>query len=202
VKYYSSIFVNLVKLITPIILFFLKTKITNVQGKIPSNGPLLIAAHHEELADQYIINAQIKRRLFWVADTTPFGVCLADTFFIKWLMLKLGAIPIDKRNPKRNVNLFCYLVYLLGKGEAIVFFPESYIRSEREGKRFGEFKDGIVRLALEYEKRFNKRIPIYPIGLCYMGKGIKKVSISIGKAFFVSNLEDKKRLFNEIKRLS
>ncbi len=187
------------RLVTPIILFFLNVKTTNIKGKIPLKGPLLIAAHHEGLADQYIIGINIKRRLFWVADTTPFGVCLADSPLMKWIMLKIGAIPIDKRNSKRNVNLFEYLLYLLKRNEAIVFFPESYLRYERKNEKFGKFKNGVIRLALEYEKKFNKKIPIYPVGLCYKRK---EVYMAIGKEFFVSSLKDRIKLFNEIKKLS
>lgn len=175
-----------------------------VKGKIPLKGPILIAAHHEGLADQYIIVIQTKRRLFWVADTTSpsSNTSLVDQKFKKWLLFRLGAIPIDKKNPKRNAHLFEYLLFLLKRGEAIVFFPEAYLRDERNGKKFGEFKDGIVKLALEYEKRFNKKIPVYPIGLSYKGKRIKRAYLNIGNVISIESIKDKNKLFNEIKKLS
>lgn len=201
--YYNNLFIKIVKIITPLILLFLKTKIAKVQGKIPDKGALLIAAHHEEIADQYIIGTQINRKLFWIADTTPSGICLADTNFIKWLMLRLGAIPIDKENPKRDVNLFDYLFYLLKKGEAIVFFPEAYLRSERNNKKFGEFKNGVIRLALEYERKFNKKIPIFPVGIKYINeRNIKKAELRIGKKIIIKDKKDRIKLFNKIKNLS
>ena len=201
--YYNKLFIKIGKIITPFILLFLKTKIEKVRGNIPNKGALLIAAHHEEFADQYIMGTQIKRRLFWVADTTPFGICLADSFFIKWLMLRLGAIPIDKENQKRNINLFDYLLYLLRRGEAIVFFPEAYLRSERKGKKFGKVRDGTIRLALEYEKRFNKKIPVYPLGIKYKKEdNIKKACLKIGKKIIISNKKDKIKVVKEIKKLS
>src|SRR3989338_6200742 len=192
--YYNPIFVKILKFFIPLILFFMNTKIKCIKGKIPDKGHLLISAHHEEKVDQFIIGLAIKRRLFWVADTTPpdSKICLADTKFMRWLMLRLGAIPIDKKNNKRNKNLFDYLSYLLEKGEAVVFFPEAYVRSERNDKKFGKFKDGVVRLALEYEKRFNEKIPIFPVGLRYAkDKKIKKVCLNIGCAFLVKNRKDK-----------
>ena len=152
---------------------------------------------------RFIIFLSIKRKLFWVADTTPFGISLADSFFVKWLLMKLGAIPMDKKNPKRNINLFHYLFYLLSRGKAIVIFPEAYIRSERYGKKFGTFKDGVIRIALEYEKKFNKKIPICPIGLKY-----KKVNnflnayLNIGNPITIKKLKDKSKLFDKIKKLS
>jgi len=200
--YYNRFFIFFGKLAAPLIFKVLKTKLVNVTGDIPKKGPLLIAAHHEELADQYIIGSQIKRRLFWVADTTPFGKCLADTHFAKWFMLRWGAISIDKNNSYRNVNLFEHLLWLLEKGEAIVFFPEAYVKSERGNKRFGKFKTGVVRLALEYEKKFKKKVPIYPIGIRYKKDKIKEAEMTIGNKIYVKNMKDSRKVFDEIKRLS
>ncbi|MFH1642263.1 MAG: lysophospholipid acyltransferase family protein [Nanoarchaeota archaeon] len=198
--YYNSLFVNLVKFATPVILFFLKTRLVNVTGRIPQKGPLLIAAHHEELADHYLIALQTKRKLFWVADTTPFGKSLADSKLIRWILVRLGAIPIDKRNSERNVNLFSHLLYLLEKGQAIVFFPESYVRYERDGNKFGSFKDGVIRLSKKYQSLYKKPIPILPIGLCYKRqKSVKTVSLNIGNPQINPA---KAKLFQSIKNLS
>lgn len=202
--YYNSFFIKITRIIVPIIMYFLKTKIKKTEGKIPNKGAMLIVAHHEEVGDQFVILRYIKRKLFWVADTTSphYSKSLVDQKFRRWLFMRLGIIPIDKKNPERNVNLFDYLLYLLSKGKAIVFFPEAYVRSERGGKKFGKFKDGVVRLALEYEKRFNNKVPIYPTGLNYVKRGnIKEASLKIGNAFFANKLEDRIELFDEIKKL-
>ncbi len=199
--YLNPLFVAVLRLVSPIILLFLRTRIAYVEGFVPEKGPLLIAAHHEELADQYIIAAQIRRRLFWLADTTPFGKSLADNKFMSWLMLRIGAIPIDKKNSARNENLFRYLLFLLKKGEAIVFFPEAYLRSERKNMKFGRFKDGVVRLALLYEREYHKKIPIYPVGIRYVSVGcLRKAYLKIGKAIFAS--KSSKKVFSEIRKLS
>jgi len=61
----------------------------------------------------------------------------------------------------------------------------------------------VVRVALEYEKKFNKKIPIYPAGLSYIkDKKIKKANLKIGNAFLIKSKKDKIRLFNEVKKLS
>lgn len=202
--YYNPIFIEIFRFIYPLIFFFAKVKIKSIEGKIPNKGPLLIASHHEEVVDPFVIDLAAKRRLFWVADlmSPNSEKRLPDTKFFKWITIRMGIIPIDKKNTKRNVNLFDYLFCLLNKGEAIVFFPEVYLRFER-AERFGKFKDGVVRVALEYEKRFNKKIPIYPLGLNYVkNKNIKEANIKIGNVFFVKSRKDKTGLFNEIKRLS
>jgi len=194
--YYNPLFVKFIELTTPLILFFLKTKIKSIKGKITSKGPALIAAHHERIADQYIINKAIKRRLFWIADITEPNSkkSLADKKFIKWLMLRIGSIPIDKHNPKRNTNLQSHLLWLLKKQQAIVFFPEAYLRSERKTK-FGKFKDGIIKLALAYKKS----IPIYPIGIKYKKE---EAYLTIGNPIYIKSIKDKNKVFNKIKLLS
>ena len=169
-------------------------------GKINDRGPILIAAHHERIADQYIIGKSIKRRLHWIADITKPNSkkSLADLYLTKWLMLRIGAIPIDKHNPKRNTNLQNHLLWLLKEQQAIVFFPEGYLKSERKTK-FGKFKEGIIRLALEYQKINKNQIPIYPVGLSYKKT---RAILNIGKPIFIKSLKDKNKVFNKIKQLS
>ena len=42
---------------------------------------------------------EVKRRLFWVADVNPpdSKQSLADQKLRKWFLMRLGAIPIDKK---------------------------------------------------------------------------------------------------------
>lgn len=203
--YYSGILIAITRTIIPLILYFLKTRIKQIKGYIQKKGAVLIAVHHEELADQFVIAISTKRKLCWIADTTSPSSkrSLADAWFTKWLFMRLGAVPIDKKNPKRNKNLFNYLLFLLQRGQAIVFFPEAYVSSERNDEKFGVFKDGVVRLALEYEKTFNKKIPVYPIGLKYTKIKFKKeVSLNIGKPIYLKERKDSFKLFDELKRLS
>ncbi|MFH2027981.1 MAG: 1-acyl-sn-glycerol-3-phosphate acyltransferase [Nanoarchaeota archaeon] len=203
--YFNGLLVSIFKKIIPLILIFFNTNIKKVEGQIPQKGPLLIVAHHEELTDQFILGLPIKRRLFWIADTTSphHPGSLADAKFVKWLLLRFGAIPIDKKRPERNYHLFDYLLYLLDKGESIVFFPEEYLRSERDGKRFGSFKDGVISLALDYRERFKKDIPIYPVGLKYLKKnGLTESYIRIGDKIIINNKQDRKKVFNKVIELS
>lgn len=201
--YYNGFITKIVRISIPIILLFLKTKVEKIDSNLPKRQPLLIAAHHEDPVDQFVVCKCIKRKLFWIADTEPIGRSLADVRFKKWFMKKIGVIPIDKKNPKRNKNLFDYLIYILSKDNAIVFFPEAYLSSERNNQKFGEFKDGIIRLALEYRKRFNKDIPIYPVGIRYeKQKNTKRASLNIGKKILVKRRSDRTKVFDAIKKLS
>ena len=112
----------------------------------------------------------------------------------------MGAIPIDKKNPKRNIHLFDHVTALLQMGEAVVIFPEAYLRSERNGKRLGKAKDGVIRLAQYASKKLHKNIPIYPVGLEYRKKD---AYVKIGSAYFTDNSKQQiKKLMKKIAYLS
>lgn len=197
--YYNSIFLNIIKPFFPLIIRLYGFRMGKVNGSIPSEIPCLIACHHEEKIDQFAVKLAIQRRLFWVADTSK-NKALADTIVRKFFMRQFGVVPIDKRNPKRNANLFDYLLFLLNEGEAVVFFPEAATKNHRNNEKFGEFKSGVVRLALEYEKKFGSNLPIYPIGLRYDSSN--QININIGDEIYATKIEDMLCLEEEIKRLS
>lgn len=200
--YYNPLFLGIARMFFPLIIKCYTITFLGVNGEIPKKMPMLIACHHEEKVDPFIVDMVLNRRLFWIADTSH-NISLADTKIRKYLMRRMGVIPIDKRNPKRNKHLFGYIHYLFNEGESIVFFPEGGIRSERNNEKFGKFKTGIIRCVLEYEKKYKKKIPIIPIGLKYDRlEGTKLCYVNIGKLFYINSLSDSERLFNSIKELS
>ena len=182
----------------------LNVKIKEIVGKIPDRGGVLIASHHEEDADPFVIKKVIKRRLNWVAATKFRGKSIFEYKLFKKLLDRLGIISIDPKNPKRNKGLFDYITYLLEIGEAVVIFPEGNLRSERNNKRLGKAKDGIIRIAQFAQKTIGKKIPIYPLGLEYRKKDrITNAYVRIGNPFYVSNKEDpKKAMLKLIKEIA
>jgi len=121
--HYNPFLAYMGRLISPLIVNALGYRIKRIDGGDSLITPCIIASHHEEKIDQFVIAKKIKNRLFWVADTSR-DKPLCDTYIRKRIMQKIGVVPIDKRNPKRMVNLFEYLIFLLEKGESVVLFPE------------------------------------------------------------------------------
>ena len=190
----------------------LNIKIRKTYTKIPKKGGILIAAHHEEWVDPLVIKKNIERRLNWVAASINF---MDDVFgdnifwrrFFKKLLDKIGIISIDKKNPKRNIGFVEYITYLLKIGEAVIIFPEGNFRSERNNKRLGKVKDGVIRIAQFAQKKLNRKIPIYPIGLEYRKKNkLTEAYVRIEGPFFVDNKENStkamQRLMKKIAILS
>lgn len=185
----------------------LHVKIKKLEGNVSHKGGILIASHHEDDADPFVINFAIRRRLNWISATKIFGKSLLDNQFLKKMCDMFGVITIDINNPKRNEGLFDYVTYLLEIGEAVVIFPEGNLRVERDNKRLGKAKDGVIRIAQLTQRKINRKIPIYPVGIEYREKkDIKEAYIRIGDPFFIKNGEDSKivitKLMKEIARLS
>lgn len=175
----------------------LKVKIKQVIGTTPHGGCIL-ACHHENDFDPFVINRAISRRLNWVARARMFGKSVLDNKLLKWMTDLFGVISIDHN---RNEGLFDYLSWLMSKGEAIVMFPEGNLLHEREGRKFGEPKDGVIRIIQHAESLYNVKFPIYPVGLAYRNK---YVVVKIGNPFYAEGLPEKEihRLMKEIKVLS
>lgn len=196
---------KLTKALAPAILLLMRTKLKSIEGNLPEKGPIVIASHHEGWQDPFIIVLSLKRYAYWVCDTRPLGIPLIDAGFYKKFLMKLGIIPIDKVNTKRNKFLYKTFTQLIKKGEVIVIFPEGNLKSERKGKRLGKARDGVVKLTRYAQKELNKQIPIYPIGFEYKKGFIMKSHLKIGKPIHINNNTNEKvlkKIMKEIAHLS
>lgn len=146
--------------------------------RIPARGPLLIAANHQNaLVDSLIVGWVVPRRVAMTAKAT-----LADNPLIAFLFRILHVVPLRRvsdeikkatgapRDPSRNSEAFREITTLLGKGGAVLIFPE--------GKSHNEFgleplKSGLARLALQARDEAGiKSIRVLPIGLVFEDKGV------------------------------
>lgn len=185
----------------------LPTRRIHIKGSVPKKEGILVAAHHEEWDDAIIIIRSLRRRLNGIAATETYLKNVLKNRFLRKFIDMAGIISIHNGKHEKNKGLFDYVAYLLEIGEAIVIFPEGNLRGERGNKRLGKAKDGVIRIAQFTQKKINKKIPIYPIGMDYKKKKYKKEAyVRIGNPFFVSNTENSKkamsRLMKEIARLS
>ena len=99
-------------------LFLLLTN-WRVRGRqnVPKQGPLLIVANHLHLADPLILGGSINRRVMFMAKEELFR-----PRFVGYLLRKLGAFPVKKRQLNRRA--FQWADQLLSQGLALAAFPE------------------------------------------------------------------------------
>ena len=145
------------------------------KGRFQKRCGFLVASHHEEWDDPPIICMASNRELNWIATTKRFGRFM--NLICRWI----GIISIE------DSGLFDYTAYLLHEGEGVVIFPEGCIKSQRNDKKFGDFKDGVIRLRNYAEQKYGIKVPIYPLGLDYSNKDVR---LKIGKPIFPKKIKD------------
>jgi 1-acyl-sn-glycerol-3-phosphate acyltransferase len=110
--------------------------------RVPEKGAVLIAFNHMSFVDPPLMGHAVKRECWFLAKEELFG----QSRFFRWLITWLNAIPI-KRGKAYDIALFRRVKWLIGKGQAIILFPEG-TRSLRG--EFLPFHSGVGMLALRY----------------------------------------------------
>ena len=156
--------------------FYSSIQVIGLQ-RIPSSGPVIIAAsHHNALVDALIAGWIAPRRLTLTAKAT-----LMDNAVLRWLFPIVGVVPLrraadelKKRKTEqvdlnRNVGAFESILDVLAQGEMILIFPEGISHSNPE---LAPLKTGASRMALEArDKRQIRNLQIIPLGLSFEDKG-------------------------------
>src|SRR5437773_642629 len=105
-------------------LFYRRVDVVGAE-RIPSSGPLIIAAnHHNSLVDPMLIMATFPRRLTVLANAPLFRHPLVGPF-----LRAVGGLPVNRRkeagdDPRKNEAMFATAIAHLRAGGAILIFPE------------------------------------------------------------------------------
>jgi 1-acyl-sn-glycerol-3-phosphate acyltransferase len=143
---------------------------------IPMDGPLLIAANHQNaLVDSLIVGWLVPRRIAMTAKAT-----LADNPLMSLLFRMLHVVPlrrasdeIRKRNGlpvdrSRNAQAFADIFKLLERNGALLIFPEGKSHNEAG---LEPLKTGLARVALQArDEHAIAGIRILPLGLVFEDK--------------------------------
>ena len=147
------------------------------RGRIPSSGPVLLAAsHHNALVDALIAVWVSPRRLTLTAKAT-----LMDNVFLAPLLSLAGVVPLRRAadekkkapagtvDPSRNASAFESLLAALDNEDAILIFPEGKSHSEPS---LAPLRTGVARIALEArDTRGIEQLTIVPLGINFEDKG-------------------------------
>lgn len=166
------------------------------RDRIPSSGPVILAAsHHNALVDALIAGWITPRRLTLTAKAT-----LMDNVFLSWLFRRVGVVPLRrvsdelKRNKgqaadsTRNAEAFVHILDVLEHGGMVLIFPEGISHSNPE---LAPLRTGAARLALEArDGRGIRNLPIVPLGLSFEEKGNPGTAVlaEVGQPVFMDEL--------------
>jgi 1-acyl-sn-glycerol-3-phosphate acyltransferase len=178
--------------------------------RIPSRGPLLIAANHQNaLVDSLVIGWLVPRPVTMTAKAT-----LANNPIIAAIFRLLGVVPLRRMHDEsapagasaprqdRNQCAFREILNVLENSGTVLFFPEG---KSHNGHSLEPLKTGLARLALQARtERGITGLNILPIGLLFEDKGTPGTVLGayIGKPITMDcwTGEDHRALTDEIAR--
>ena len=106
-------------------------------GRVPSDGPLIVASNHGHYADPVLVCVAVPRRLQWMAKKQLF------VFPFRKFFEFIGSFPVDREGGGRAA-IRAALAFL-AEGWALGIFPEGTHRGAGASR---EAKTGVVVLAL------------------------------------------------------
>lgn len=175
--------------------FYSSIEVVNKE-RIPSRGPVLLAAsHHNALVDALIAVWISPRPLTLTAKAT-----LMENTLLAWLLSLIGVVPLRRAadekkkgevvDASRNASSFDSLLTVLANGGVILIFPEGKSHSEPE---LAPLRTGVARIALEAKNvRGIAGLEIVPLGLSFEDKGNPGTTVlaEVGEPLLLDEMGD------------
>lgn len=173
---------------------------------VPKDKPVLFLPNHQNaLLDVLLIVTDCKRKPYFLTRSDVFGKPLLNRVFSFLRMIPIYRIRDGRHTLAKNDVIFDQCATLLGRGEAMVMFPEGNHSLKRQVRPLSK---GFTRVLFRtLEKYPELDIQLVPIGLNY--KDAKHfpdaVSIQYGEAIPVQSIltktEDISSMVNTIKQV-
>lgn len=133
--------------LTPILLLFFRTRAIDT-GKVPEDGPAIVAPNHFSFMDHFFIAVYLRRKVQFMAKSQLFKPPL------QFVYTHGGVFPILRG--RRDEEAFATAHAVLDRGGIVVMYAEGGRSRTHE---LGEPKPGIGRLALE------SGAPVVPVAI-------------------------------------
>lgn len=170
-----------------IVLTLMFTPTVEGPGRVPEEGPVIIAPVHRSFIDFGFAVYLSDRKMFFIAKDSLWKSRLLGRF-----VLAMGAFPVHREAADRAALQHAQSV--LAAGEVLVLFPEG---TRKEGSEIGEILEGATFLSARL------RAPIVPVGIGGSAKALPvgkkiprrtRVRLYLGEAIEPPEVNEKGRV--------
>jgi len=139
---------------------------------IPSSGPVILCSNHLSNLDPVFLAAPLNRRVHYMAKMELFSIPV-----LSWLIVKLGAFPVNRGGVSKNSIRTA--LQLLSEGKVLGIFPEG-----TRGKMSGVGKKGAASLALK------SGAAVIPVAIIGNYRPFRRMKILYGPPLDMSGFAD------------
>lgn len=171
-------------------LYFGKIKIYGLEH-VPLDKPVLFLPNHQSaLMDVLLLAVDCNRKPFFLTRSDVFGNPMLKRLFTYLRMLPVYRIRDGRQSLKYNDEIFELCAELLGKGEAIMIFPEANHSLKRKVRPLSKGFTRILFRAIDQSPELDIRM--VPIGINYRSAEAfpDRVAIYVGENIPLRNLYD------------
>lgn len=154
----------LVKLIKVFVSLIFRVEVNGTEN-VPKEGGFILCSNHISCWDPIIIQAYVKRRIYFMAKAELFKV-----FFVSSILKLIKAIPVKRTGS--DLSAVKSAIKTVRSGECLGIFPTGQ-RSKLGSE--GEVKSGVGFIACKTDA------PVLPIHIDATFKIFSKVTVNIGK---------------------
>ncbi len=137
-------------ILAPILRLFWRVQADDLD-RVPSRGPVILAANHQSFCDSFFLPLVVRRRLTYVAKAEYF-----DNWKTSWFFRAAGQIPIRREGGDASQRALDTAAAVLQSGGMLGIYPEG---TRSPDVRLHRGRTGVARLSLENDA------PIVPVGL-------------------------------------
>ncbi|MDL9935686.1 lysophospholipid acyltransferase family protein [Gordonia sp. ABSL1-1] len=139
--------------------------------RIPSAGPVIVAANHRAFVDSLLICFAISRPVYFVAKQEYFAGVGWPARLRRWFFTAAGQIPIDRRGGDHAGAALATATAILDAGGVWAIHPEG---TRTPGDRIYRGRTGVMRVAQ------TTGAAVYPVGIRGTGGRWARASVVIG----------------------
>ncbi|MDO5698085.1 MAG: lysophospholipid acyltransferase family protein [Dermatophilus congolensis] len=143
------------KSVGPVLRAILRPKVQGVEN-IPMTGPVIIASNHLSFFDSFVIPMTAPRQIAFLAKKEYYTGTGISGAFSKAFFTGVGAIPVDRDDPRAGQQSLELQLEVLTNGGAVGIYPEG--TRSRDGRLY-RGRTGVAELVLR------SGAPVVPVAL-------------------------------------